>query len=86
MARSGCLSEAAPSGVRIKGDKGHRLPDESIADEVRSWFNSIARAQSWKCAECGNQIQVEDRAVYFETGRCARCGNIESKNIDARDG
>jgi hypothetical protein len=42
------------------------MADEPILDEVRSWFNSIAQAQGWKCSFCGEVIQVEDRYVTFD--------------------
>ena len=63
------LAEAAPPDFR-------NMPEESIPDEVRSWFNSIAAAQGWACSTCGETIQVEDRDVYFRTGRCLRCESI----------
>jgi hypothetical protein len=54
--------------------------DESILPGVRAWFDAIARAQGWKCAACGELIQVEDRYVYFETWHCARCECLDPRN------
>ena len=74
-----------PSRMPKSNRTGHNLPDKSITEDVRSWFNSMAHAQGWNCAKCGEQIQVEDRYVYFATGRCARCENSGGENIDPHD-
>ena len=64
-----------PNGSRTTDFRNMR--DAAIPDEVRSWFNSIAYAQGWKCSSCGAMIQVEDREVYFRSGRCLRCESID---------
>ncbi len=51
-----------------------------VPDNEKAW-DKLARAENYKCGQCGQIIPFGERQIYFDRGVCGLCAH----HLDKKD-
>jgi hypothetical protein len=65
--------------LSAKQEAGMPKTKDEIEEAQEDWLLA-ARSEEYRCEGCGCTPPYEERAIYFETHRCAACRNRLEKD------